>query len=143
MPLLARDLMQSEPVTIPPEAPLLQIVNLFVVAQIRSAAVVDDRGTVLGLVSTTDLLRAIDQACDEDVDAGEPANGPAGALGGLATLTARELASPQPAWVPPDAPAGQVARFMRSQGIHSVLVGEGGTLAGILSAFDLLAALEG
>ena len=137
MSLLARQLVQSEPVTIAADRPLLEVVHLFVVAQIRGAPVVDERGAVRGMVSASDVLRAIDQIFDEDVDAGEERD----AAGGLARLVARDVATPAPIWVAPETPISEVARLMRREGVHEVLVGTGGRLEGILTAFDALAAI--
>lgn len=137
MALLARDLVQPEPVTFPPDTPLPSLLHVFVAAQIGCAPIVDGRGAVVGLVSTTDLLRVIDQLCDDDVDAGERGRG------GLDRLTAADAATPSPVWVAPDTPIAQVAALMRDQGIHSVLVGAGGALVGVLTSFDLLAVAAG
>lgn len=148
MPLLARDLMQVDPVTVLPGTPFLQIQHLFVVALIGGAPVVDDRGTVHGVISATDLLRVADQAFDDEVDSEaqaqgsfEPSNGvePPEQLG---SLTAIDIASPEPIWVSPDCAICEVARLMRAEGIHRVLVGHDGRLAGILTAFDLLQAVS-
>src|SRR5690606_8826401 len=109
--------------TVAAETPLLELVHLFVVGQIRGAPVVDRTGAVLGVVSTTDLLRTVDQVCDDEIDAGEPASGAGALRERLASLTAIDVATPEVAWVSPDAPVAQVARRMRAEGIHRVLVG--------------------
>lgn len=137
MSLLARELMQSEPLTIAAETPLLEIVHLLVVAQIRSAPVLDERGSVVGLVSALDLLRCVDQLFDEDVDASDETDGP----GGLSKLVARDVADPSPVWVTPQTPVAQVAALMRREGLHRVLVGTAGRVDGILTTFDLLRAI--
>ncbi len=148
MPLLARDLMQVDPVTVLPDTPFPQIQHLFVVAQISGAPVVDDRGTVHGIVSATDLLRVADQAFDDEVDSEaearrsfEPSN-TVELPEHLESLTAIEIASPEPIWVSPDCAICEVARLMRAEGVHRVLVGHDGRLAGILTAFDLLQAVS-
>ncbi|MBZ0238727.1 MAG: CBS domain-containing protein [Deltaproteobacteria bacterium] len=149
MTLLARDLMQPEPITIPAAMPFPQIQHLFVVARIGGAPVVDERGTVVGVVSTADLLGALDQAFDDDIDPappGDPAPESPSAIAlpeGLGALTARELATPDAIWVSPEASPAEVARVMRAEGVHRVLVGRDGQLAGILTAFDLLRVMPG
>jgi CBS domain-containing protein len=142
MPLHARDLMTAQPLTLAPGATFLEIQHLFVEAQIHCAPIVDAAGTVLGIVSASDLLRALDQECDEDVDPNEPVDDLGDLSERLRTLTARELATPEPIWVSPDAPIDQVARRMREEGIHGVLVGSEGRLAGVLTTFDLLHAVR-
>ncbi len=144
MSILARELMQTDAVTISPDTPFLQIQHLFVVAGIGSAPVVDDRGTVLGVISSSDLLRAVDQACDDEIDPGPSDGGAAGCTElpeRLGALKALDVATRDPIWVSPDTPASRVADIMRTAGIHHVLVGDGQRLAGVLTTFDLLRAV--
>lgn len=150
MPTLARDLMQPDPITIAPSTPFLEIQHLFVLGEIGGAPVVDASGKVLGMISDCDLLRVMDQACDDEFDAfpsaAEPVHGPP--LGshelpeGLCSLTALDVLVPDVVWVLPDTPIARVAHIMRTEVIHRVLVGHEGRLAGILTTFDLLKALE-
>ena len=134
MQLVVRDLMQTAPLTVPATTPLLELQHLLVVAQVSGVPVVDPDGEVVGIVSATDVLRATDQAFDEDRDAAEPDI----LVDRLRTLTARDLATPEVIWVSPEMPLARVAQRMRADGIHRVLVGESGRLEGILTAFDLL-----
>jgi CBS domain-containing protein len=82
-------------------------------------------------------LRAIEQACDEDRDAGEPDE----LRESLQTITAGDIATPEVVWVSPDTPVSQVAELMRAEGIHRVLVGSRERLEGILTSFDILRAV--
>jgi len=129
----ARELMQSPVITVPPEMPLIDVQELFVEANIDGAPVVDDRGVVIGILTSTDLLRTLDQVSDDEVDPG-----PDDVSAGLTTVTARDMATPDVVWVAPDTLVRDVARRMLAEGIHRVLVGENGALQGILTAFDLL-----
>ena len=130
--------MQADPLTVPTSMSFLPLLHLFVEAEIGSAPVVDADGLVVGLVSVQDLMRAVDQACDDDVDAGEP-QGPRATL---RSLTAGDLAGSEVLWVEPGAPIAGVAREMRRCGAHRALVGGHAKVAGVLTTFDLLAALE-
>lgn len=132
----ARDLMEVNVLTIPANMPLAEIVRLIVVAGIHGAPVIDGSGAVVGLISVMDLLRASDQAHDDDHDEGESSDPEAQ----LCSRTAIQLSSPA-TWVSPETPAGDVARLMRGTGIHRVLVGTEGRLEGIVTAFDLLRAV--
>ena len=145
----ARDLMQPDPLSISPETPFLEILRLLVVGQLGGAPVVDDRGTVLGVLSTTDLLRVVDQVCDEDIDPEPPREGARSRAESsmelperLGVLTAIDVVTPDVVWVSPETPIARVAHLMRTVGIHRVLVGEDGRRVGILTAFDLLRAIE-
>jgi CBS domain-containing protein len=136
----ASDLMTTDLVTVRPEMSLLQVQHLFVVLQISGAPVVDVRGDVVGVISSSDLLRAVDQICDEDVDPMPPDDD--GLPERLGVLSVRDVATSEAVWVAPDAPIQDVATLMRTEGIHRVLVGAESRLEGILTAFDLLEALE-
>lgn len=139
----ARDLLVTAPITLRPDTPFLEIQHLFLKAQIGGAPVVDADGTVRGIVTSTDLLHAIDQLFDEDVDAEEP-DGHAeqgGLVAQLEGLTAIEIATPEAIWVALDTPVSEIAQLMRREGVHRVLVGTDGKLAGLLTTFDVLKAV--
>jgi len=135
---VARDLMHADPVTVPAAMPYLELQHLLVAAQINGVPVVDAAGAVVGIVTAADLLRAADQALDEDVDEGEPET----IAARFEALTAGDLATREVIWVAPDMQIKRVAERMRADGIHRVLVGERGRLDGILTAFDLLQAVS-
>lgn len=135
---LVRDLMKRDVLTIPKDMAFAEIVHLVVVAGVHGAPVVDDRGFVVGVISAMDLLRATEQAYDDDRDEDEGAD----PLSRLRSCTAIELATPEPAWVSADAPVSEVARLMREHGAHRMLVGSSEHLEGIVTAFDLLGAIR-
>ena len=128
------ELALREPMTVSGDMPFTELVHLFVAAHLDGVVVVNEQEAVVGVISSSDLLRATDQACDDEQDEDEPAK----LEDRFAEITARELATPEPVWVSPDAPIREVARRMRDEGIHRVLVGRDGELAGVLTAFDLL-----
>lgn len=135
----ARDLMQSSTLTIPASMPFREVQHLMVVAGVHSAPVVNNDERVVGMVSAADLLRAADQAYDEDLDEGEEPDDAGDVV--LERMTAQDLASPDVVWVAGDTPANEVAKLMRRESIHRVLVGNDGRLEGIVTTFDLLALL--
>ncbi|MBK9034915.1 MAG: CBS domain-containing protein [Myxococcales bacterium] len=137
-PPSAKDVMGRDPVTVAADTPLLDVLHLMVVAQIGGVAVVGDRGAVVGVITAADLLRAVDQVSDDDLDelptgAGEES---------LSALRAADILSPEPIWVAPDTPAATIARLMRARGVHRVLVGVDGHLEGIVTTFDLIGLLD-
>lgn len=131
--------MTGAPITVRADMPLRDVVHLFVEARIGGAPVVDAEGNVLGVVSTTDLLVALDQALDDDADEGEAGDG----IERFRATTALEVASPEPVWVDPEDDVSSVAQRMRAEGIHRVLVGSAGRPVGVLTAFDLLRGSSG
>lgn len=140
--------MQPDPISILRDTPFLEVLHLFVVGRIGGAPVVDERGNVLGMLSATDLLRVVDQACDEDLDPEPPREGSEARTDDaelperLSRLKAIDVVTPDAVWVAPSTSAARVAQLMRAEGIHRVLVGDERRLAGILTAFDLVKAVE-
>ncbi|MEO6776353.1 MAG: CBS domain-containing protein [Kofleriaceae bacterium] len=137
----ASDLMTTKLLTITAGASFLEVQHLFVVGQISGAPIVDAAGKVLGMVTASDLLRVSDQVHDDDLDP-HPVPSAQGMTEQLRAYSAIEMATFDVVWVSPDTPVSQVARRMRAEGIHRVLVGNDGHLQGILTSFDLLRALE-
>lgn len=154
MPRSARDVMQSPVVTIGQDASLLDAHQIFVEEEIHGAPVVDDDGVVVGVLSTLDLLRVV----SEEHESGRsdavyyrdllPYSVPDWATEGedfqdrLSGVRVADAMSEEVVTVPPDATVAQVARTLRENGIHRVLVAEKGQLLGIISSQDLLALLE-
>jgi CBS domain-containing protein len=154
MGLTARDLMETQVVTVAPEEPLVRVRQLFLEEDIRAAPVVDDEQRVLGVISATDLLRA---ANEDEEEAREGASYfrddvelSAWSLADLAEHfearlgehTVAEYMTDGVVSVPPDASPAAIARSLRANRVHHVLVVEQGVLRGILSTFDLLGVLE-
>ncbi len=135
---IVRDLMQREVLTLPAAMPFTEAMHLIGVAGVHGAPVLDDKGAVIGVLSAMDLLRATEQAYDDERDDGEGSD----PLAQLRSSTAQRLANPDPTWVSPDASIAEVARVMRETGCHRVLVGADGRLEGIVTAFDLLGAVS-
>ena len=154
MALTARDLMESPVITLSPHDPLSSVRQLFFDEEIHGAPVVDDEGRILGVLTSTDLLRA---AADEhDTARGDPGyfrelfeisgpdweTAPDGFLDRLRERTASEFMTEAVASVDVNAAVSEVARTLRRNRIHRVLVVEGGLLRGIISTFDLVRLLE-
>jgi len=152
----ARDLMQPDIISVTPETPLLEVHRLFTEEEINGAPVVDEDGTLVGVISSMDLLRAV-------LDEYET-----GAAGTSSTYFREQLPYSGPDWlrvpedfqdrmkdltaervmvrevvkVAPSASLAEVAQIMRTQRIHRVLVVDEDELVGILTTFDLIRVLE-
>src|SRR5690242_18491918 len=115
MPLRARDLMETDVLTVSPDTPIVDVHRLFVEDEIHGAPVVDDDFRVVGVVSALDLLRVVSERYDDfetrmqDIDAADAMTG---------ALVA----------VSPETTAAEIARLMRAQRIHRVLVVDDGEL---------------
>lgn len=154
MAVLARDLMQRSVLTLSPEASLLDAHRLFVEEEITGAPVVRDDGTVAGVVTSLDLLRAVSEEHDSAQAHGVyfrealEFSGPDWSQGvedfqdRLAERRVSEVMTESVVVVPETATVSEVARTLRANRIHRVLVVRDHVLVGILSTFDLVGLLE-
>jgi len=121
--------METDLITVSPETPVVDVHRLFVEDEIHGAPVVDDDFRVVGVVSALDLLRVVGERYDDFATR-------------LDDVTASDAMTGIVVSVGPDATAAEIARVMRAQRIHRVLVVDGKELLGVITTFDLLAALE-
>jgi CBS domain-containing protein len=154
MASVARDLMQTDVVSVSPEERLVDVHRLFVEEEITGAPVVDEDGRVVGIISSADLLRAVVEG--HDAAAASPiyyrdllefsgpdwASMPEDFQDRLAQLSAADAMTENVITVAPDAPLSEVARTLRFHKIHRVLVAEEGRLVGLISSFDLIGLIE-
>ena len=150
----ARDLMQTHVVKVSPDDPLSAVERLFFEEGIHGAPVVDDQERVMGVITTTDLLRAVSE--EHDICPTEPAyyredlgfshfpwgRAPEDFKERLRELTVGDFMTNGAVTVRPDTEVKQIARTLRENQIHRVLVVEGEVLCGIVSTFDLVSLLE-
>ncbi len=154
MAICARDVMQAHVLTVSPETPLLDVHRLFVEEEIHGAPVVTDDGTVAGVITSHDLLRAVEE--EHETAAAEPVYfrehlefsgpdwgaAPSDLQDRLRQLTVEDAMTPSVISVPADASIPEVARTLRRQRVHRVMVVEDGRLLGLISSFDLISLLE-
>ena len=138
MPRVARELITTEPFTVAAATPVLEVQHLLVLAQASGMPVVEEDGRVIGIVRAIDVLRALDQVLDPDLDDGESDD----LFEPLRALTARDIASVELVWIDPETPATEVAAQMRETGVQRVLVGVAGKLEGMLTPYELLAEIR-
>ena len=150
----ARDVMQTGVVTLSADDPLYVAQQLFYEEGIHGAPVVDDLGRVVGVLSSSDVLRAVLEA--KHVDPAEPATyrsdlddvfgawqmAPDDFKERVRDAVVSEFMTESPVEVTPDTTIPQLAKTMRENGIHRVIVVEDGALQGIVSTFDLVGLLE-
>lgn len=151
---LARDLMQTHLITVAPETPLLDVQRLFVEEEIGGAPVVDDMQRLLGVISSVDVLRAVEE--EHETGATQSSylrdtlefSGPDWSQrlvdfqDRLAQISVSDAMTRGTVTVEGSAGVSEIARAMREHHIHRVFVVDEGRLAGVISTFDLVSLLE-
>lgn len=137
----ARDIMITPVVTVSPDTTVSEVARVLLARNIGAVPVVDENGSVLGIVSESDLLR-------------RPETGTVKRRSWLAwfeaptTLAeeyarvhgtrARDVMNKEVLWVAPDVDLLDVVDLMERRRVRRVLIMEGGELRGILCRSDLL-----
>ena len=154
MTTTARDLMETRVISVSPSTPLIDVQRLFVEEEIHGAPVVGEDGTVVGVITSMDLLRAVEEEHDSALvqtnyfrDLLEYSGPDWTAFSEdfqdrLAELRVEDAMTRQVLTVPPEASASFIARTLREFGVHRLFVTQGDRLLGVVSAFDLLRLVE-
>ncbi len=119
-PLLARDIMVSDPVTVNPETTVYQIARIMAEKNIGSVIVVENN-RVVGIVTEEDLIRRV---LAEGRDPGRTRAG--------------DIMSRPVIHVSPDTEVKEVALLMARLGIGHIPVIDGNRLVGIIAEYDII-----
>ncbi len=142
---IARNLMTTDVVTIPPDMPVTSIARLLADRGISGVPVLDADGALLGLVTLADLVTRLSHATHTVppwlrwlfADTAKAADHYARTHG----FVAEEVMTSDVVTVPPDTSASAIAETLERKGIRRVLVTERGQLRGVVSRSDLLRAV--
>jgi predicted transcriptional regulator len=151
MPKTAHDVMQRSVISLSPEDSLLDAHRIFVEEEIHGAPVVDEEGSIVGVLTSTDLLRAVSQEHESAGFASDPTfRGDALEFGPpiwtvpedfqdrLANLRVSDVMTDGACTVEETERVRKVADLMCSQRIHRVWVVKAGVPTGVVAALDLL-----
>jgi len=128
-PLLVRQVMTQNPITISGDACILDLVQLFHAKEFRHPLVTDHDGNLIGVVSDRDVIRCFG-----------PGKYPQENL--LKSITTAEIMSTDLVTTSPDAPLEGALESLFGYGINCLPVVSGATLVGILTSTDLYLVLE-
>lgn len=123
----ARELMETAVVSVSPELPVAELEAFLTAEEIHGAPVVDRDGKLLGVVSQTDVVRALSE--ESSLDLRELL---------APDLIVEQIMTPQVLTVDVDEDVVEVARKMADGHMHRALVVDGDGVQGIITAFDLL-----
>lgn len=142
----ARDVMTLNVVTVAPDATVSEIAALLLERRISAVAVLDEAGSLAGVVSEGDLIRRPELGTDKPGPRWLRllASPEADARDFIKThgLRARDVMSSPAISVSPEAPLAEIVGIMGRRGVKRVLVMDGRRLAGIVTRTDLLRALH-
>jgi CIC family chloride channel protein len=124
------ELMQTKLTTVDPEAPVAEAVQALAESHISALPVVDSRGRLVGVVSTTDILTAAAET--EDAKARERL---------FAHTMVKEIMTPKPFTIAPDAEVKEAAQQMLYAEVHRLFVEDAGRLVGVISQSDIVRAV--
>jgi CBS domain-containing protein len=120
------ELMQTDVRTISADATVAEAVQAMADAHVSGLPVVTDNGTVIGVLSTTDVLQA--QAETDDRRARTEL---------FERTPVRDLMTHHPITVTPDEHVREAARRMLHAEVHRLFVVDGDRLVGVLSQTDI------
>jgi CBS domain-containing protein len=114
------DVMTRAVICVRKDVPVRALLSLLLEQHIGGAPVVDDAGVAIGVVSTTDVLQAVEAGRD------------------LATTTVDEVMTPLAFTLYEDASLARAAALMATEGIHRLpVIAHGGGVVGIVTPFDV------
>lgn len=128
--MLVRDVMTPAVRAVPADASIREVVITLADAGISAAPVLDDAERPIGVISVTDLLQAEAEARTREERE---------IL--FERMTARELMTPRPLTIGPDATVREAAQQMLYAEIRRLFVEAEGRLVGVVSEADLIRAL--
>ena len=142
----ARDLMTPNPVSLEQEATLKEAVAFLVDRNVSGAAVIDEAGRPVGVLSQSDVLihdrEAVDHLPAPEVEYGTPL--PRSwweqfQVERVDTTPVREMMTPAIFSVAEDTPAWSVVEQMCELNVHRLfVVDEAGVLVGVITSMDVL-----
>jgi CBS domain-containing protein len=127
------DYMVSSVISVGLDTPLTEIAQIFERQRISAVPVLDPRGSIVGVISRTDLLR-VGLRVARSRREGEALTVP--------TRAAGEVMSQGVIVVEPGTPLTRAAATMVERELHRLFVVDGGRLVGVLSTLDLTAAVR-
>ena len=124
------ELMQTDVQTVPSDAVVNDAVLVIADSRISALPVVDGAGHMVGVISTTDILASEEEAEDQS------------ARDTLFNKTfVRDLMTPGPITIAPDAEVKEAAQKMLHADVHRLFVSDGERLIGVISTTDIMRAV--
>jgi CBS domain-containing protein len=128
--MIVSELMRTDLKVVEPDATIEDTVIILADGHVSALPVIDPRGRLIGVVSTTDVLQA-EADCETAEDRERL----------FENTTVREIMTSRPITVLPDTEVREAALQMLYLDIHRVFVEDEGKLVGVLSQSDVVRAV--
>ncbi len=115
-----REVMEPHPITVKPESPIKEALEILIEKEISGLPVVDENDEIVGILSEKDLLKVFYEPEDRTVG----------------SIMTRE-----PVTIAVDAPLVEVVDCLMAYDFRRVLIHEEGKLVGLVSRADLMPAI--
>jgi len=146
--LKAKDLMTRDVITVTPQTAITQIAGLLLERHLNGLPVVDQEGTLVGIICRSDLIAEQKKIPLPSVftilDAFIPLYLPGKTekeVQKIAAIKASDAMTPDPVTVGPETGIDEIASLMVKRSIHTIPVVEKGKLVGIIGKEDILRTL--
>ncbi|MGO9372215.1 MAG: CBS domain-containing protein [Syntrophobacteraceae bacterium] len=146
--LKAKDLMTRDVITVTPQTGITQIAGLLLERHLNGLPVVDQEGTLVGIICRSDLIAEQKKIPLPSVftilDAFIPLHLPGKTekeVQKIAAIKASDAMTPDPVTVGPETGIDEIASLMVNRSIHTIPVVEKGKLVGIIGKEDILRTL--
>ena len=136
-PLTAGDIMIRKVITVQPDTPVDRVSELFQVHNINGAPVVDQHGTLLGIITEEDLMFGQMGFSDGELDLMSGKNPLRGDEAAPLVRLAKELMTSHPIIVQESTSVDEICRLIWRLKIHRVPVVKNGKVTGIVSSVDI------
>jgi acetoin utilization protein AcuB len=121
--------MTHNPITVNPDTPLSQVMQLMQKEGFRQAPVVDE-GNLVGIITDRDIRLAVNLSPDQQEHEEQKKK--------LATLLTKDYMTPGPVTIPATLPAYRAAEMLRLYKFGALIVVENDEIVGIISVTDFL-----
>jgi CBS domain-containing protein len=147
--LTAKDIMTTDPITVAPNTDIIQAAGIMLEGHFNGLPVVDDKGTLVGVICRTDLISQQKTLNLPSVftllDGFIPIMGSSDAMEKemekIAATSVSQAMTPDPVTVTPDTTIEEIATMMVDKKAHTLPVLDGGKLIGVIGKEDILLTL--
>lgn len=124
------ELMETDLQSVAPDAPLDDAARTMADGHVSGLPVVDRRGHLVGVISTTDILASEEEAED-----------PATRVALYQNTAVQDLMTPRPITIGPEATLREAAQQLLYADVHRLFVLDGERLVGVISTTDIVRAV--